>query len=390
MVMNKASAKAFLKTFNTYILLKDMVKKAVDPEKPTLIKTHPKNREKLDDLFFDLSYDWGLFKADLGLSDADFNAEEDGVPKIKYNDAWMEALKEEYYELIEKSEEKLKGEQTNPPSKPEEIETKESVQKELKLAQDKKMKEALSNQVESMQKSISASVDKILSEVRRMQDGCERSSRVQSLKSDLHALGNKIDGVFNDVFNQYVALLEAHEALEKEDTRRNFNETEKSRIDSMLVMLSMKVKEDTSSPVSSSQGGSFDNRDKTFLKKRDPPKFKGDPVDFVDFMRKWKSQVSIENLPAESELDRLRENIPVQAAKALYGETEMSKAWRVLENLYGDTDLIANILKNQLKTIKTKGKQDYDIVIDLVTDVNNIVLRLKALGSYCMLIVTAC
>ena len=121
MVMNKASAKAFLKTFNTYILLKDMVKKAVDPEKPTLIKTHPKNREKLDDLFFDLSYDWGLFKADLGLSDADFNAEEDGVPKIKYNDAWMEALKDEYYELIEKSEEKLKGEQTTPPSKPEEI-----------------------------------------------------------------------------------------------------------------------------------------------------------------------------------------------------------------------------------------------------------------------------
>ena len=49
-----------------------------------------------------------------------------------------------------------------------------------------------------------------------------------------------------------------------------------------------------------------------------------------------------------------------------------------------------NILKNQLKTLKSKGKQDYDIVIDLVTDVNNIVLRLKALDSYCMLIVTAC
>ena len=108
-------------------------------------------------------------------------------------------------------------------------------------------------------------------------------------------------------------------------------------------------------------------------------------MDFVDFMRKWKSQVSIENLPAESELDRLRENIPVQAAKALYGETEMSKAWRVLENLYGDTDLIANILKNQLKTIKTKGKQDYDIVIDLVTDVNNIVLRLIALDKETLL-----
>ena len=371
MVMNKASAKAFLKTFNTFTVLKDMVKKAVDPEKPMLIKTHPKNRKKLDDFFLGLSYDWGLFKADLGLSDVDFNAEEDGVPMIRFNDAWMEALKDEYYELIEKSEEKLKGEQTTPPSKPEEIETKESVQKELKLAQEK-MKEALCNQVESIQKGISASVDKILSEVKRMQDGCERSSRVQSLKSDLHALDNKIDGVFNDIFNQYVALLESHEALEKEDTRKNFNEIEKSRIDSMLVMLFMKVKEDVSSTVYTSQGGSYDNRDKTFLKKRDPPKFKGDPVDFVDFMRKWKSQVSIENLPAESELDRLRENIPVQAAKALYGETDMSKAWRVLENLYGDSDLIANILKNQLKTIKSKGRFSpddpwSDFAIDAVT-----------------------
>merc|ERR1711867_324126 len=115
----------------------------------------------------------------------------------------------------------------------------------------------MSNQVESMQKSISASVDKILSEVKRMQDGCERSSRVQSLKSDLHALDNKIDGVFNEIFNQYVALLESHEALEKEDTRKNFNEIEKSRIDSMLVMLSMKVKEDVSSTVYTSQGGSY-------------------------------------------------------------------------------------------------------------------------------------
>ena len=52
--MNKASAKTFLKTFNTFTVLKDMVRKAVDPEKPTLIKTHPKNREKLDDLFLDL------------------------------------------------------------------------------------------------------------------------------------------------------------------------------------------------------------------------------------------------------------------------------------------------------------------------------------------------
>ena len=90
-------------------------------------------------------------------------------------------------------------------------------------------------------------------------------------------------------------------------------------------------------------------------------------------------------MPPETELDRLRENIPSQAAKALFGETVMAKAWKVLESLYGDKDLIANKLKKQLKGIKVKGKHDYDIIIDLVTDVNNIVLRLKTIDAEPML-----
>ena len=84
-------------------------------------------------------------------------------------------------------------------------------------------------------------------------------------------------------------------------------------------------------------------------------------------------------LSADSELDRLRDHIPSQAAKALYGETSMAGAWAVLEKLYGNKNLIASKLKQQLKSIKPKGKKDQDIVIDPVTEVNNIVLRLKTL-----------
>ena len=57
----------------------------------------------------------------------------------------------------------------------------------------------------------------------------------------------------------------------------------------------------------------------------------------------------------------------------------------MLESLYGDKDLIANKLKKQLKNIKVKGKQDYDIIIDLVTDVKNIVLRLQSIEAEEML-----
>ena len=178
-----------------------------------------------------------------------------------------------------------------------------------------------------------------------------------------------------------------HEAQEKEDMRKLFLDTEKTRIDTLLMLLSMKVKDLVPDSFSNShtKSATGEKKEQVFLKKIDPPKFKGDPVDFVDFMRKWKSQVSKANLPPEAELDRLRENVPVQAAKALYGEGDMANAWKILEHLYGDKDLIANILKNQLKSIKARGKHDYDVVIDLVTDVNNIVLRLKSLDMEPML-----
>ena len=386
MTMNKASAKTFLKTLNSFKVLTEMVKKALDPVKPTLVKTHPKNRDNLDEMFLELCNDWSIFKSELGISDVDFNLVDEDVPKYQYNDNWMEKVKDDHYDLVERSEEKLL-EISGPSIKVPEVESKVSVGKEMKLVQEKKWTEALSNQIESLTSSIKASIDKILSEVRKMEDGCEGSAKIQSLKSDLHALDNKVDDSFNNLFNQYVSLLDEHEAKEKEDMRKEFINTEKTRIDTLLAMLTMKVKEVAPSSQSRPQSAARDpdKKEQTFLKKVEPPKFKGDPVDFADFMRKWKSQVSKAGLPPEAELDRLRENIPVQAAKALYGESDMGKAWKVLENLYGDKDLISNILKNQLKNIKVKGKHDYDVVIELVTDVNNIVLRLKALEMETML-----
>ena len=161
--------------------------------------------------------------------------------------------------------------------------------------------------------------------------------------------------------------------------KTEFINKEKPRIANLLLILSQKVK-DISPSAAGNSHSTHDKKDQTtFLKKAEPPKWTGDPIDFADFMRRWKSQVSTAKLPPESELDRLRENIPTQASKALFGEKEMKTAWKILENLYGDKDIIANKLKAQLKNIKIKGKVDHDIVIELVTDVNNIVLRLRAI-----------
>ena len=252
--------------------------------------------------------------------------------------------------------------------------------KELKLVND------LGDQLDSFTTAIINSIKKTRSEVGKMVDGEEGVAVVQAYKAELGALEDKIDVKFQSIYSQYVCLLADKEALEKKSGKDTSVSLEKARIDNLLILLNKKVKE-SSAPTSVSHHSVDKKSDQTFLKKIEPPDFKGDIIEYADFVRKWKAQVGKANLSAESELDRLRDHVPGQAAKALYGESSMAGAWKVLDKLYGDRDLLANKLKIQLKSIKPKGRKDQDIIIDLVTDVNNIVLRLKALNMEQMLIV---
>ena len=381
--LSRATAKAFLKSLNLYETQKEMVEKAVDPVKPTLVKSHARNRIKLESSFTDLSLDWKTFKADLDLPETAFNEKEEGIPKYQYNDAWFEKTKLDYFELLEKSDDKL--EDIEKPAK-DDSDKKEEKFKTQKAQQDERLATTLYNQIVSVTENITTSIDNISSEVRRMDDGGEGVARVQSLKSDLNNLDNKIDEVLSKLYSQYICAVGDTEVQEKEATRALYIKTEKIKISGILMMLSKKAKEpDKPASLTSTVGSGGGSKEQTYLKKADPPKWFGDPLDFADFKRKWVNQVSSAKMPPETELDRLRENIPAQAAKALFGETIMAKAWKLLESLYGDKDLIANKLKQQLKNMKVRGKQDYDIVIDLVTDVKNIVLRLQAIGAEGML-----
>ena len=374
--LSRATGKALLKSASGFKAVSEMVSRAVDPTKPTLVKSLKKNRTKLDESFLDLCYSYDTYKADTlsseSIEEEDFNKVEEGKADFHHNDKWMEEMKSDYYTLVDASDEKL--EEGAPEDTPKE--DKVNLETELKLKQDKKLSTSLQNQVDICSESISASIDKIAGEVRNMKDNEEGSAKISSLKSDLYNLDNKLDSYFNQLVNQMICVLPEHDVDEKELTRKEYLKREKLRIDNLLLMLSSKVKTESKPSLSTSV---HEKKEQTFLKKTEPPKWGGDPVEFADFARKWKSQVSKANLPAESELDRLRESVPAQASKALFGESDMNKAWRILEGLYGDKDLIANMLKKQLKGIKGKGRMDYDIVIDLVTDVNNIVLRLRAI-----------
>ena len=382
--------KNFLKSLNSYENVLELVSRAVNPTKPTLVKSLAQNSKELKEAYSDLSFTWKEYKKDLKVDAAVFNGVDTaGKPNYEHNESWFNLLKDGYFDLLEKSDNKLdeismeKGDKSVVNQA---LVDQESKQKEA--CQNKKYVECLNNQIESLTNSISSSLDKIHAEVNSMSDCGESVMRVQSLKGDINSLDIKLDESFNKLYSEYICLIPDHEVAEKESLRSNFITKEKSRISNILLLLSKKTKDPpttVTSPTATYPVTSGDSKQGAYLKRADPPKWLGDSLEFADFKRKWTNQVTSANMPQETELDRLRECIPSQAAKALFGETKMDQAWKVLEGLYGDKDLIANKLKKQLKGIKVKGKHDYDIVIDLVTDVKNIVLRLEALKADQML-----
>ena len=376
-LMNRQCAKTLMRSLDKYEGFKEMVERAVHPTAPSLVKSHFKNRDKFDDSYLEVLHDWKTFMRELDVPDS-----EDGANNYEYNIDWMAAFKSAYFDLVEKSDEKLE----NLVIGANEAEDNFKVAADVKEAQDKRLASSLSSQIEVLTDGIEATVAKITSEVKNMEDGGESQARVLLLNNDLHAVNDKMDNLLGSLFNQYVNLLSDHEAKEKEDMRSQFTKSLKAKIDGLHLSLAKKIKEKVPAhTITGSRGEENEKKEQVYLKKLDPPKWNGDPISFADFVRKWRSQVSKANLPPESEMDRLRDNIPVQAAKALYGEDDMQKAWKILDALYGDKDLIASKLKSQLKNMKSKGKFDYDIIIELVTDVNNVVLRLKAIEKEEML-----
>ena len=378
--LSRATGKALLTSESNFLAVTRMVEKSVDKENPSLVKSLSKNRAKMDESFLDLNCCYDRYKADTlsreNNSEIVFNEVEEDVPKYKMNDMWMEENRERYYSLVDSSDEKLEEIAPAVGSK-EEKAIVEDEKKALQVLQDKKAT-CLLNQMQIFKDSTSSTIDKIGNEVMNLKDAGECLAKITSIQSVLQGLEIKLGVEYSGLVEKLFCLLPDLKIQEIESERIEYVKKEKIRLENLQLMLFSKIGE--GNMISKSPAAS-ETQEQTYLKKSDPPRWEGDPAEFAEFSRKWKAQVHTARLPMETELDKLRESIPAQASKALYGESSLDKAWKMLESLYGDKDLIANKLKSQLKNIRSRGKSDYDVVIDLVTDVNNIVLRLKAIGK---------
>ena len=70
----------------------------------------------------------------------------------------------------------------------------------------------------------------------------------------------------------------------------------------------------------------------------------GDCLDYLEWKTKWKSAVTVCNLPPVTELDKIKESIPEKAKKRIYDAGSLTMAWKILDKTYGDKKLIAQKL----------------------------------------------
>ena len=200
--LNRQTAKTFFTTLDKYEAVKKLVKRAVDPVNPSVVKSHEKNRSKLDDLYLEVNHDWSVFKRDLNqTSDVLNEKDEKGDAKYEHNDEWRLKFEEAYCDLVEKSDAVLDSISTVESQKNE-----EKANSEAAVAQKRefKLREELGEQMESLSTYIRSSIKRISEDVTALNDGEEGVSKIQAYKADLATILDRLDDKYIRTCNEYM------------------------------------------------------------------------------------------------------------------------------------------------------------------------------------------
>ena len=363
---------------SAFLMYAEMVSKACCPDTPKFVSRLGKNNDKLDEAYKEVFHDYRVYKDSIG-EDQINELDADGKHVHTYNDDWLSNMKEEYFKLAEKADVKLDeiAAAKVTTSQSAVIIDKEAESKELI-----KLQKVANNQYNIEKKSITDCVTSIADKVGAMSSNSIGVSQGEAIRGSLRELSLRLDGSLQDLFSKALKNLdtEAEEVFTKNHS--SFLTAQKERIDGIALLVVNKTREsvaDTGSRSLPAANHGNSGSGKTYLRKVDPPIFNGDCVEFPEFKRKWRAQVTRENMEEESELDRLRDCVPDTAKKMLVGEESLDSAWKILTKLYGNKTMIANKLKAKLKSIKSYGKQEHDIVINLAIEVRSIIKNLTEL-----------
>ena len=364
---SRNAQKEMLKSFGNFETCLKTAEHVLTSSK-TKIKKLLKLCDELKEHFYTFDAAFRVYKSDTIAKDCtddtiEFNGrKEDGTYCFTYNDDWIKEQMTRYLTTTELMEEKI-----------EELEQSQAGETEAKLtiatSEETYVAEELNSEKEALSKSVS-----------------DLSSEVENMKESNWATTVGIEKLTDKLRSRLDAFRIKSRTVET-TLRSNINQfcnDESCKLDTIQLKLSRILVMPDSAPVVSTVGAAKSesvrqSEDRVYLEKSKPPKFKGDITEFPEFKKKWQNIVGKANLPEVAEIERLKENIPVEARDLLYGVEDKTKAWEILDKRYGYVNLIAKKLKTQLKSIQQEGKTDPERVISLCVKVHTIVTKLETL-----------
>ena len=234
-------------------------------------------------------------------------------------------------------------------------------------------------QIEEIKENIEKSINDLKSDA----ESADKRDSVNGLVARGEQLINRLEeGMIYKLFEE-LFILEGES--ENYNSLKAWRKEQKDSIERVMVTIAAKrAAEDSSlqrsSGSSTTSSSTPRHQNHLSLKKSDPPKFSGNIVDWPEFERKWAAQVHNLGLPEDTELDKLKENLPSEGKNMLYTVLDLSEAWRLLRGYYGDHGLIAEELKSKLKNMKLKSKEGFNKVIELRNEVKQLTARLTQVG----------
>ena len=342
--------------------------------------------ENLEVSFYKLHGDFAVYKRYIikqqGITEDAFNhvTEKDGVstPDYPSNDAWADEQFKLYVKIRDMLEEVLENN---------EAPAAEASKEEVKSGVSGVDVNMVVEDVKATMSIIKANIAKLYDEIDAIADQELTSNVISGYDSLIQRQQVKVDTEVKEKVNMLVSMSTTPDDPSYAPDKvlplyAEFAEEQSTLLHTCSLMLIRKAKpvDDESKPLTASPSKDYEKpKEQVYLEKTKPPKFNGDDLEFAEFKRKWMSQVHKANLPEESELDKLRDNIPREAKDQLYAVEKLDEAWKILSQRYGDKMVIGKKLKNQLKSIQTSGKSDPERIVNLKIKVRNIVSRLKTL-----------
>ena len=121
------------------------------------------------------------------------------------------------------------------------------------------------------------------------------------------------------------------------------------------------------------------------MQKREIPKFDRLVLDYPLFKRNWSIEISLNCLPEHIKINHLKSAVPALSKDRLYEVVNLSEAWSILDQIYGQKFDLLDKLKQEFMAIKVSSKVSPYIEIELYEKVHKWSAKIKAACAHCLL-----